>query len=48
MHKMPIRRHTVTRRVLAHGRDADTVGQDDVTQLEGFEQMGHISVPNKS
>jgi hypothetical protein len=27
---------------LAHGRDADAVGKDDVTQLEGFEKMGHV------
>ena len=39
------RRHAVVRRVLAHRRDADTVGQDDVTQLEGFKQMGHGLVP---
>ena len=46
MHEMPVRRHAVACRVLAHGRDADAVGQDDVTQLEGFEQMGHGSVPD--
>jgi len=44
LREMPVRRHAVARRVLAHGRDA--VSQDNVAQLEGFEQMGHALIPD--
>ena len=43
MHEMPVGRHAVMGGVLAHGRDADAVGEDDIAQLEGFEQMSHVN-----
>ena len=40
--EMPVGRDAVVRRVLAHRRQADAVGQYDVAKLEGVEEMGHV------
>ena len=41
MHEMPVRRDAVLRRILAHGRQRDAVGEDDVAELEGIKKLGH-------
>ena len=48
MHEMPVRRETVLRRVLAHGRYADAIGKDDRTKLKGRKKrMAHCPLDDQ-
>ena len=39
--RVPVRHAPVLRRILAHGRDHDAVGELQVSDLERGEQLGH-------
>jgi hypothetical protein len=41
MNQVPVVGESVGAGVLAHGRDEDAIREDEVTNLEGIEQMRH-------
>ncbi|MOA24094.1 hypothetical protein D3C78_1447560 [compost metagenome] len=45
MDQVPVVGHSVFRRVLAHRRDRDSVGQGNLAQGQGLEQLAHGITP---
>ncbi|MCY1184246.1 hypothetical protein D9M73_249250 [compost metagenome] len=45
MDQVPVVGHSVFRRVLAHRRDSDSVGQGNLAQGQGLEQLAHGITP---
>ena len=45
VHQVPVGDVAVDRRVLAHGRNADAIGQAHLAQLQALEQMAHVLAP---
>ncbi|CRW93487.1 hypothetical protein PAERUG_P6_East_of_England_6_IMP_1_03_09_02259 [Pseudomonas aeruginosa] len=48
VHEMPVVGQALLRRVLAHGRYGDAVGQGDLTQAKRLEQQTHGRTPGRS
>ena len=48
VHEMPVVGQALLRRILAHGRYGDAVGQGDLTQAKRLEQQTHGRTPGRS